>query len=244
MFGISQLAKLWKLERVPEPEEMDEAEEVASYSSAAAERHLDAIDNTFVEHLLRLLPARMETAMPPFGLDLGTGPAQIPIKLLVRIPKLRMIGLDRSANMLACARHNAQRADVSDRLFLLRGDGHRLPFADGTFSMAFCNSVLHHAREPVPLLQEIFRVAHPGAAVLVRDLRRPNRAFLRWHLCRHGRHYGGLMRRLFDASVRSAYTREELEAFLKQIRASQQGPRAAVFRYRGAHLGLERAARR
>jgi hypothetical protein len=52
------------------------------------------------------------------------------------------------------------------------------------------------------------------------------------------------MRQLFDASVRSAYTLEELEAFLKQIHASQQGQRAAVFRYRGAHVGIERSARR
>jgi len=219
---------------------MDEAEEVASYSSAAAERHLDAIDDTFVEHVLKLLPPGMETAGAPFGLDVGTGPAQVPIKLLVRIPKLRIIGLDRSANMLACARQTAARRGVSDRLFLLRGDGHRLPFPDGTFSMALCNSVLHHAREPARLLQEILRVSRPGAAILIRDLRRPSRAFLRWHLWRHGRHYDGLMRQLFDASVRSAYTVDELEEFLFQAQTNG----ASVFRYRGAHVGIERSARR
>ena len=46
----------WKLTRVPEPEVMDDSDEVESYASAAAARHLDAIDNTFVEHVLRLLP--------------------------------------------------------------------------------------------------------------------------------------------------------------------------------------------
>ena len=244
MSRISAVANFWKLERVPEPEEMDEAEEVASYSSAAAERHLEAIDDTFVEHLSKLLPAGMATASPSLGLDVGTGPAQIPIKLLVRIPKLRIIGLDRSVNMLACARQNAARRGVSNRLFLLRSDGHRLPFPDGTFSMALCNSVLHHAREPVRLLQEIFRVVSPSAVVLIRDLRRPARPLLQWHLWRHGRHYNGLMRQLFDTSVRSAYTQEELEAFLKQAHASQQGQPATVFRYRGAHVGIERSARR
>ena len=242
MSGTSTLAKCWNLERVPEPEEMDEAEKVASYSSAAAEKHLDAIDDTFVEHLLGLFPARTETATPLLGLDVGTGPAQIPIKLLARIPKLRVIGVDRSPNMLACARQNSLRAGVSGRLFLLRGDGHRLPFADGTFSMAFCNSVLHHAREPARLLHEILRVVSPSAAVLIRDLRRPSRPFLRWHLWRHGRHYNSLMRQLFDASVRSAYTREELEAFLRQAQIKDELQHVSVFRYRGAHVGIDRPA--
>ena len=36
----------WNLNRGPEPEEMDQAEQVESYSSAASERHLEAIDDT------------------------------------------------------------------------------------------------------------------------------------------------------------------------------------------------------
>ncbi len=173
---------------------MDEAEQVESYSSAAAARHLDAIDSTFVEHLLRLLPPDHRLAAGAFrGLDVGAGPAQIPIKILRRLPGLKMVALDRSRNMLVSARRNAQQAGVSDRLTLLVGDGHSLPFPDGFFSMVLSNSVLHHARAPVELLRELFRVAAPMAPVLVRDLRRPSRPFLRWHLWRHGRHYQGLM---------------------------------------------------
>jgi len=241
---------LWKLTRVPEPEVMDDTEEVESYASAAAARHLDAIDETFVEHLLRLLPqperiqqqkssARTEgTERSEFrwGLDVGTGPAQIPIKILLRIPRLRFIGLDRSRAMLASARRNAEQAGVSDRLSLLAGDGHSLPFPDHAFAMVICNSVLHHAREPVELLRELFRVAAPGAPVLLRDLRRPSRPFLRWHLWRHGRRYDGLMRQLFKDSVRAAYTLAELEGFLDPVQRSG----ARVFRFRGAHIGIEK----
>ena len=251
---------------------MDEAEQVESYSSAAAARHLDAIDNTFVEHLLRLLSQDMATerndinmsfrrhreipvqktndwdrdvqgarALPnsAWGLDVGTGPGQIPIKILARIPGLKMIGLDRSPTMLACARRNAEQAGVSERLALLVGDGHSLPFPDHTFALVICNSVLHHARAPVELLREIFRVADGSAPVLIRDLRRPSRPFLWWHLWRHGRHYDGWMRRLFDNSVRAAYTLDELQGFLDQA----QPPGARVFRFREAHIGVERAGR-
>jgi ubiquinone/menaquinone biosynthesis C-methylase UbiE len=230
---------LWRLERVPEPEEMDDAGEVSSYNSAAAEKHLDAIDETFVEHLLRLLEAPgRPAAESAWALDVGTGPAQIPVKILARLHGLRFVGLDRSANMLAAARQNAARAGVSGRLSLVRSDGHALPFRDDQFSIVISNSVLHHAKEPVGLLREIFRVAAPEAAVLLRDLRRPSRPLLGWHLWRHGRRYHGQMRRLFNTSVKAAYTAEELGKMLSS--AEVQG--ASVFRYRGAHLGIERAS--
>lgn len=253
---------LWKLTRVPEPEVMDDSDEVASYASAAAARHLDAIDDTFVEHLLRLLPEEIATEAqrhretivqnkqerdlggkatwafpdPAWGLDVGTGPAQIPIKILMRIPGLHFIGLDRSRTMLASARRNGERAGVSERLALLAGDGHSLPFPDHAFAMVISNSVLHHARAPVELLRELFRVAAPEAPVLVRDLRRPARPLLGWHLWRHGRRYEGLMRQLFNDSVRAAYTLEELRGFLDQVHPSG----ARVFRFHGAHIGIER----
>jgi len=105
--------------------------------------------------------------------------------------------------------------------------------------MVICNSMLHHARSPAELLRELFRVAAPGAPVLVRDLRRPARPLLRWHLWRHGRCYEGLMRQLFHASVRAAYTLAELQGFLDQAQLSD----ARAFRFHGAHVGIERPSR-
>ncbi len=253
---------LWKLTRVPESEVMDDDGEVESYNSGAATRHLVRIDETFVEHLLSMLPkgefpsvensegnertaGTERTEFPAsnsfhWALDVGTGPGQIPVKILSRLPQVRFVALDRSPNMLAQARQNAESAGVADRLRCLVGDGHALPFPDHFFALVISNSVLHHARAPAELLREIFRVASPGAPVLIRDLRRPSRLFLRWHLWRHGRYYSGLMRQLFDDSVRAAYTLDELQDFLKQTRA----PEAHVFRYRSAHIGIERAGRR
>ena len=108
---------------------MDDAGEVESYSSAAAQRHLDAIDNTFVEHLLSLLEhAPIGDGELRWGLDIGTGPAQIPIKILRKVPGLAIVGIDRSRNMLAEARRMAIAAGTSERLALVAADGHSLPF--------------------------------------------------------------------------------------------------------------------
>jgi ubiquinone/menaquinone biosynthesis C-methylase UbiE len=227
----------WALPRVPEPEEMDTADEVESYSSAAAARHLDAIDNTFVEHLLRLLPSSTTSNRNlGCGLDIGSGPAEIAIKLLKCLPSLRMVCADLSPNMLARAKQNAITAGVSDRLMLIRADGHALPFRDGSFPVVTCNSVLHHARDPVAFIIEMARVSSANAAILLRDLRRPNRLLLGWHLWRHGHYYHGTMRTHFDASVRAAYTVEELQEMVLSARAE----RLSTFRFRGAHMGFER----
>src|SRR5689334_21656714 len=145
----------WDLPRVPEPVEMDDAGEVESYSSAAAQRHLNAIDDTFVDHLLRLLDREPAVRGIQWGLDVGTGPAQIPIKLLLKVPQLAFVGVDRSRNMLAEGRRRAIDSRVSERLTLIAADGHTLPFEDGQFSVVISNSVLHHARDPVALLKEM-----------------------------------------------------------------------------------------
>ena len=80
---------------VPEPEVMDDSSDVQAYSSAAAEAYLSKIDDTFVEHVLRLIgPA------PGWALDIGCGPGQIVMKLSERLPQWKFIGIDRSPAMI------------------------------------------------------------------------------------------------------------------------------------------------
>jgi len=256
------------LPRVPEPEVMDDSDEVEAYSSAAAQAYLDKIDDTFVEHAVRLVAGRSRGR----ALDIGTGPGQIVRKLARRLPGWQFVGVDRSPNMIrqACcgvvgsSGHGFSRADdrgrnrpsrgrsfssdtgaegaqasaLEARVQFFVGDGNRLPFPAESFDLVMCNSVLHHLAQPQRLLEEVARLARPDGAILIRDLRRPSRPayplYVRWH----GRHYTGLMYKLYCASVRSAYTVAELEAFLR----SSPLTGARVFRHARTHLGLERPA--
>lgn len=230
----------WKLPRVPEPEEMDDVSEVSSYSDAAAEQHLARIDDSFVSHAVRLAEwYSAATNKKEIWIDIGSGPAQIPIKLLKQFPELRIVAIDRSRNMLLRARQDALRAGVAQRLLLVVSDGHQTPFSSGYFHFAMCNSVLHHARSPVALLCEMARVALPDVPMLLRDLRRPNRLLLPWHLWCQGRKYRGLMRKLFNDSVCAAYTVLELQEFVELSKI--QG--VVVFKAERAHIGIERNLR-
>lgn len=228
------------LPRVPEPEVMDDSSEVQAYSSAAAEAYLGKIDDSFVEHALRLTDPT-----PGLAVDIGCGPGQILQKLSTRLPEWKCIGIDRSLAMIRLARRTqgspASRSlpSAAANLCFLAGDAGSLPFRDASFDLILCNSVLHHISDPSRLLSEIRRVAKPGAAILVRDLRRPTRIRFPFHVRWHGRHYDGLMYKLFRDSVCAAYTPGELSSMLSAAGI----PGARLFTHGATHLGIERRAR-
>lgn len=231
------------LPRVPEPEVMDDSSEVEAYSSAAAEAYLNKIDDTFVEHALRLIGSVSGRAI-----DIGCGPGQIVMKLAARLPQWRFIGVDRSLTMIRRGReitesHAARtgghiQASAPTNLCFLVGDAGTLPFGNGSIDLVLCNSVLHHVGDPMRLFLEIRRIAKPGAAILVRDLRRPSRALFPLHVRWNGRHYDGLMYKLYRESVRAAYTAEEVSAMMRTAGISG----ARLFTRGFTHLGIERRA--
>jgi SAM-dependent methyltransferase len=219
--------RYFDLPRIPEPEVMDDSNEVQAYSSAAADAYLSNIDDTLVEHALRLIGPGAGCA-----LDIGCGPGQILTKLSARLPGWKFIGVDRSLTMI----HRA--TSLPDSVFFLAGDACSLPFRGSSFDLVVCNSVLHHIGDPACLFAEIRRIAKPGAAILLRDLRRPSRFGFPLHVRWYGRHYDGLMYTLYRDSVRAAYTPEELSAMLNA--AGITGAR--LFRHGATHLGIERRA--
>jgi ubiquinone/menaquinone biosynthesis C-methylase UbiE len=227
------------LPRVPEPEVMDDSGEVEAYASAAAQKHLDQIDDAFVEHAIALVRGRQSGR----ALDIGTGPGQIVLKLARRLPGWTFTAVDHSPNMIRQAQENlatANRASngLTQRVEFSVADGNRLAFPDASFDLVMSNSVLHHLAEPQRLLAEVARLAKPGSAILLRDLRRPSRLTYPLHVRWHGRNYSGTMFQLFCASVRSAYTIAELQSLLQASPLQE----ARMFSHGRTHLGIERAA--
>ena len=224
----------WTLPRKPEPEAMGDADEVEAYASATAQAFLDSIDNTLVEQVVALAP--------PEGrlLDVGAGPGNISLKLARRCPRLQVVGLDYSRNMVRAARRAAGEQGLAERARFFVGDANRLCLPDACFDLVLSNSVLHHLANPVALLKEMARVAKPEGVILLRDLRRPSRFAFPLHVRWHGRYYSGLMYQLFRDSVRAAYTGKELAELLRQ--SGLEGARI-FFRVR-THLGFIRDGRR
>ncbi len=227
------LQSWFHLERIPEPEVMDDLDGVEAYSAAASQAYLERIDRTFVEHALSLGVAEGH------AVDIGTGPGVIPIMLAARVPGLRLTGVDLSEPMLQKAREAAEEAGVADRLDFRVGDAKSLPFSEQSLDLVLCNSLLHHLPDALALLNEISRLVRPGGAILLRDLRRPSRLEFPLHALWFGRHYSGVMSQLYRDSLQAAYTRAELECLLRRSQLAG----ARVFRTGRTHIGIQREAR-
>lgn len=162
-----QRQRIWvydiMIERILEPEVMDTMEDALEYDAM----DFTEVNTSFAERAVELLP--------PEGivLDLGTGTARIPILILERNPKLKIIAVDLSENMLKVGKFNVEKNNLSSNIKLEIVDAKKLPYPDNYFDAVISNSLMHHIPDPLPVLKEINRVLKSKAGILIRDLIRP-----------------------------------------------------------------------
>ena len=96
-------------------------------------------------------------------LDVGCGPGTITAGLAELVAPGRVVGIDRSAEVLEEARSAAP--DVELRI----GDVYDLEFEDASFDVTHAHQVLQHLTDPVAALREMRRVTRPGGLIAVRD---------------------------------------------------------------------------
>ena len=208
------------MERVPEPELMDEAGQVQAYAGA----DFSAGDASVVERLAALAAAAGVHLDTPDALlvDLGCGPGNISFRLAERYPAARVVGVDGAAAMLAVAEQRLAAKDpAGGRLSFAC---HTLPSAaleQGAFAGAaqalVSNSLLHHLHNPAVLWRTVRALAAPGAFLYLKDLRRPAspaaaQALLELHLPEAP----PVLQRDYVASLHAAFTPEEVVAQLAE----------------------------
>jgi ubiquinone/menaquinone biosynthesis C-methylase UbiE len=193
-----------ELPRIPEPEAMDLAEEAAAYAAA----DFAEVNVAFVGRLTALAGADTEIA-----LDLGTGPGDIPLRVLAERPHWLIAATDISWPML---RIGAEAARVAERHpSFVMADAKKLPFRDGAFGVVFSNSILHHVSSADWLWREVRRVAKPGALIFFRDLARPSsEADAAKIVSTYAGSETSLLREEYYRSLLSAYTVEEVRGHL------------------------------
>ena len=153
------------MQRKLEPELMDLPAEALAYAAA----DFSQVNQAFVERLLDL----SRRTQPIRALDLGTGPADIPIQIAAARPTWRITAVDGSPAMIALARRAIDAAGAGDSITLCLADAKHTNLPPRSFDVVFSNSLLHHLPDPAGFWQEIARLAAPGALIFVRDLMRP-----------------------------------------------------------------------
>lgn len=104
-------------------------------------------------------------------LDVGTGPGRVPLAIGDALPRLRIDGLDLSADMIKLARQNVAAAGLEDRVTFVVGDVAKLPYPDGTFDLVVSTMSQHHWPDARAALRELRRVLGPSGQVWIYDLR-------------------------------------------------------------------------
>jgi SAM-dependent methyltransferase len=154
------------VQRIPEPELMDEFEQARAYAEA-----------DFAEPNERFVGYFATEIQPPRSgavLDLGCGPGDIVLRLARRHPGLVVHGLDGSGAMLEFGKAKLQaEPELQSRVRFVQGilPGASLPLP--RYDAIVSNSLLHHLHDPRVLWRAVRELGAPGAPVLVMDLYRP-----------------------------------------------------------------------
>jgi ubiquinone/menaquinone biosynthesis C-methylase UbiE len=101
-------------------------------------------------------------------LDVGCGPGTITLDLAARVAPGRVLGIDRSDDVVAQARDRIAGSGLTNVEFAT-GDVYALDLADASFDVAHAHQVLQHLVDPVAALRELHRVLRQDGVLAVRD---------------------------------------------------------------------------
>jgi SAM-dependent methyltransferase len=197
------------MERIPEPELMEDPEQARAYALADFSEPHEA----FVRHFQRLFPDFAHGRV----LDLGCGAADVTIRFARAYSRATLEGIDGAEPMLELGREAVARAGLDSRIVLR---SLHLPAAglNGGYDAVISNSLLHHLAEPETLWQAVAKAARPGAPLLVMDLLRPASRDAALGLVRlHAGDAAPVLARDFFNSLLAAYRPGEVA---RQLRAA------------------------
>jgi ubiquinone/menaquinone biosynthesis C-methylase UbiE len=153
------------MERILEPELMEDLEQVFAYAKADFEKP----HNKFVHRIKSLVK---DPGFSGNALDLGCGPGDISYRFAMAFPLCKIDAVDGSKLMIEYA-INAISVDLQARLHFIHGKLPDVDLPESSYDIIFSNSLLHHLHDPQILWQSVKKHTHSGTRIAVMDLLRP-----------------------------------------------------------------------
>jgi cyclopropane fatty-acyl-phospholipid synthase-like methyltransferase len=197
------------MDRVLEPELMDDPEQTAAYAGADFAEENQGFVDRFAEYFPGFSNGRV--------LDVGCGPADIPIRFAQHYPICHVIGVDASDPMIRLGEQAVKQAGLTDRI-TLRCQRFEAIAGANVFDAALSNSLLHHLPNPLQFWHKLRQLVKPGSPVLVMDLLRPESPEDAQAIV--GRYAEGgpdILRRDFYNSLLAAFTEDEVTSQLARM---------------------------
>ena len=197
--------------RVPEPALMNDPKQATAYAG----KDLDNAYWLFVQLLRKYFPG---LAPNDAILDLGCGPAAIPLRLAKLFRHCQIHCVDGAAQMLIQGKQAVQLEGLEEQVHFFHGNlPDKLPLPQDRYEMVISNSFLHHLTDPMILWSAIRDYCLPGGAILIVDLLRPTSEEKAQLLVdQYIPDAPPLLQQDMLISLRAAYTLEEVEAQLEQ----------------------------
>ena len=201
------------MDRILEPELMDDTEQARVYARADFE-----IENQgFVDRFREYFPDFSEGHV----LDLGCGPGDIPVRFARALLSCRITGVDASEPMIRLAGVAVKQAGLADRI-TFRCERFQAVSLVEPVDAAVSNSLLHHVPNPLQFWYRLRQLVKPGSPVLVMDLLRPDSPEEAQAIVdRYAAKEPEILRRDFYRSLLAAFTEDEVAAQLAEMNLSR-----------------------
>ena len=206
------------MERVPEPELMEEKEQVISYDEADFSEGEVNLINQINQYLLK---KNISLGEKDLIVDLGCGPGNISEKLAIKWPNTAVLGIDGSKEMILRAEYNKSISNNQKKLKNLRyicsdiKDIKLNSLLKKRISLLVSNSLIHHITNLEDFFNTIRRLSSNITVNFHKDLKRPLDEKSALELkAQCSTKYNENLTNDYYASLRASYTFKELKNFI------------------------------
>jgi trans-aconitate methyltransferase len=197
------------MERILEPELMEDAQQVTAYANA----DFTQPHNEFIQRLANLVnPAEFAGD----ALDLGCGPGDISRRFLQAYPLARLDAVDGAKPMLDYGKKLTSEK-LLIRLNFILGKLPTVNLPQHKYDLILSNSLLHHLPKPEILWTTITTYSQPGTKVAIMDLTRPpSTAAAKQLVARYAADEPPILQHDFYHSLLAAFTAQEIKSQLAE----------------------------
>ncbi len=192
------------MERILEPELMNDAEQVLAYSNADFEEAHQSIIDNFSQIFPNIEPLHEV-------LDLGCGSGDVTVRFALRNKECHIDAIDGAEEMLKQAEILISQHSLNDRITLHLQQLPNCTIGNKTYHAIISNSLLHHLHEPQHMWSTIKQFATADTAIYVCDLYRPeSKQDAQQLVDRYAGDEPEILRRDFYNSLLAAFTPDEI----------------------------------
>jgi 2-polyprenyl-3-methyl-5-hydroxy-6-metoxy-1,4-benzoquinol methylase len=151
------------MQRITEPEIMDDEEQVIAYGGG----DFSTSNQYCVDRLVELHGPGIERV-----LDIGCGPGDVPVRLAKAVPSAHVTAVDASEPMVRLARQRVREAGLEGRITVVQDRLPGLGF-DEPHDVIMSKDFLHHLPDPAVFWDEVKRLSRGDTVLFLMDLYRP-----------------------------------------------------------------------